>query len=139
MTIDPRNLRVAEAVRLLNSTPLGEVVQPHVVYRHLNRAGYRIGDGRTIDLLQLRGVAVPPRARDVRARVDRGGLREAQGRGQRARPPGTVETSRDIAADGWVHEPKDAERKAKHAAVASASSARRTSRRRSTSPGRPTT
>ena len=31
MKVDPRQLRVAEAVRLLNSTPLGEVVQPHVV------------------------------------------------------------------------------------------------------------
>ena len=40
MKVDPRNLRVAEAVRLLNSTPLGEVVQPHLVYRHLNRAAY---------------------------------------------------------------------------------------------------
>lgn len=29
--IDPRQLRVAETVRLLNSTPIGEVVQPHVV------------------------------------------------------------------------------------------------------------
>jgi hypothetical protein len=26
--VDPRQLRVAEAVRLLNSTPLGDVVQP---------------------------------------------------------------------------------------------------------------
>ena len=52
MKVDPRQLRVAEAVRLLNSTPLGEVVQAHVVYRHLNRAGYRIGDGKRIDLVR---------------------------------------------------------------------------------------
>ena len=52
MKVDPRQLRVAEAVRLLNSTPLGEVVQPHVVYRHLNRAAYKIGDGRRIDLVR---------------------------------------------------------------------------------------
>lgn len=52
MKMDPRQLRVAEAVRLLNSTPLGEVVQPHMVYRHLNRVAYRIGDGRRIDLVR---------------------------------------------------------------------------------------
>ena len=52
MKFDPRQLRVAEAVRLLNSTPVGEVVQPHVVYRHLNRAAYKIGDGRRIDLVR---------------------------------------------------------------------------------------
>ena len=52
MKVDPRQLRVAEAVRLLNSSPLGEVVQPHVVYRHLNRAAYKIGDGKKIDLLR---------------------------------------------------------------------------------------
>jgi len=39
-SVDPRQLRVAECVRLLNSTPLGEVVQPQVVYRHLGRTGY---------------------------------------------------------------------------------------------------
>ncbi len=40
MAIDVKHLRAAEAVRLLNSTPLGEVVQPNLVYRHLNRGGY---------------------------------------------------------------------------------------------------
>jgi len=50
--LDPRALRPAQLVRLLNSTPLGEVVQSHTVYRQRNRAGYRIGDGRTIDLVR---------------------------------------------------------------------------------------
>ncbi len=52
MKLDPRKLRPAELARLLNSTPLGEVVKPHVVYRHQSRAGYRIGDGRRIDLVR---------------------------------------------------------------------------------------
>ena len=43
--LDPRALRPAELARLLNSTPLGEAVRPHVVYRQRNRAGCRIGDG----------------------------------------------------------------------------------------------
>jgi len=50
--LDPRALRPAELARLLNSTPLGEVVRPHVIYRQRNRAGYRIGDGKTIDLVR---------------------------------------------------------------------------------------
>ena len=52
MKLDPRKLRPAELARLLNSTPLGEVVKSHVVYRHQNLAGYRIGDGRRIDLVR---------------------------------------------------------------------------------------
>jgi len=50
--LDPRALRPAELARLLNSTPLGEVVQAHTLYRQRNRAGYRIGDGRTVDLVR---------------------------------------------------------------------------------------
>ena len=50
--IDPRALRPAQLVRLLNSTPLGEVVRSHQVYQQRNRAGFRIGDGRTVDLVR---------------------------------------------------------------------------------------
>jgi len=50
--LDPRALRPTELARLLNSTPLGEVVRTHSVYRQRNRAGYRIGDGKTIDLVR---------------------------------------------------------------------------------------
>ncbi len=49
--LDPRALRPAELARLLNSTPLGEVVGSHVIYRQRNRAGCRIGGGQTIDLV----------------------------------------------------------------------------------------
>ena len=50
--LDPRALRPADLVRLLNATPLGEVVRSHHVHAQQNRAGYRIGDGRRIDLVR---------------------------------------------------------------------------------------
>lgn len=52
MAIDPRKLRPADLCRLLNSTPLGEVISERQLYRHRMRAGYRIGDGRHVDLLR---------------------------------------------------------------------------------------
>ncbi len=52
MAIDPRKLKPSELCRLLNSTPLGEVINERQLYRHRTRAGFRIGDGRRIDLLR---------------------------------------------------------------------------------------
>ncbi|MBU4399743.1 MAG: hypothetical protein KKE86_10465, partial [Planctomycetes bacterium] len=52
MAIDPRQLRPTELVRLLNSTPLGEVISERQLYRHRSRAGFRIGDGRHVDLFR---------------------------------------------------------------------------------------
>ncbi|MCY2928178.1 MAG: phage terminase large subunit family protein [Planctomycetota bacterium] len=49
---DPRHLRPSDLVRALNSTPLGEVVSERQLYRHRMRAGFRIGDGRHIDMLR---------------------------------------------------------------------------------------
>lgn len=49
---DPRKLRPAELCRLLNSTPAGEVISERQLLRHRNRAGLRIGDGSTLDLLR---------------------------------------------------------------------------------------
>jgi len=50
--IDPRKLKPTQLVQLLNSTPLGEVASERTLYRHRARAGLRIGDGRTVDLLR---------------------------------------------------------------------------------------
>jgi len=47
LAIDPRKLKPTELVRLLNSTPLGEVISERQLHRHRARAGFRIGDGRT--------------------------------------------------------------------------------------------
>jgi len=49
---DPRRLRPSELCRLLNSTPLGEVLSERQLHRHRTRAGLRIGDARHIDLLR---------------------------------------------------------------------------------------
>jgi hypothetical protein len=39
-------------VRLLNSTPLGEVISERQLLRHRTRAGFHIGEGRHINLLR---------------------------------------------------------------------------------------
>ncbi len=52
MPIDPRQLRPTELVRLLNSTPLGEVIGERQLLRHRSRAGFRIGDDRHVDLFR---------------------------------------------------------------------------------------
>lgn len=50
--IDPRKLRPSELCRLLNSTPLGEVINERQLHRHRTRGGLRIGDGRHVDLVR---------------------------------------------------------------------------------------
>lgn len=52
MATDPRKLRPSELCRLLNSTPLGEVISEQRLHRHRTRAGLRIGDGRHVDLVR---------------------------------------------------------------------------------------
>ena len=42
MAIDPRQLRPGELARLLNSTPLGEVISERQLHRHRTRAGFRV-------------------------------------------------------------------------------------------------
>ncbi len=46
-------LKPTEAVRLLNSTQLGTVTSERQLYRDRQRAGFRIGDGRRIDLVRF--------------------------------------------------------------------------------------
>ena len=71
MPIDPRKLKPTELVRLLNSTPLGEVISERQLHRHRSRAGFRIGDGRTVDLLRYVAWLVIERHRP---KPDPGGL-----------------------------------------------------------------
>jgi len=52
VAIDPRNLKPADLARLLNSTPLGTVIDERQLYRHRMRAGFRICDGRRMDLFR---------------------------------------------------------------------------------------
>lgn len=50
--IDPQRLRPGELCRLLNSTPLGEVIKAGKLKRHREQAGLRIGDARHVDLIR---------------------------------------------------------------------------------------
>ena len=55
MAIDPRKLKPGELARLLNSTPLGEVVSERQLHRHRTRAGFRVaadGDAGKVDLFR---------------------------------------------------------------------------------------
>ncbi|HEV3383237.1 MAG TPA: hypothetical protein VG097_00410, partial [Gemmata sp.] len=52
MAIDLRRLRPGNLCRLLNSTPLGEVISERQLYRHRTRAGLRIGDDQHVDFLR---------------------------------------------------------------------------------------
>ena len=84
MPIDPRKLRPADLARLLNSTPLGEVISERQLRRHRTRAGFCLGDGRRVDLFRYLAWLVEIRhagGRDADAR-----LLDRQDRGH----PGTV-------------------------------------------------
>jgi len=52
VAIDPRQLKPTDLARLLNSTPLGAVIEERQLHRHRTRAGFRIGDGRRVDLFK---------------------------------------------------------------------------------------
>ena len=50
--IDPRKLRPADLLRLVNSAGRGSVLTEFQLRRHRNQAGYTIGDARTVDLFR---------------------------------------------------------------------------------------
>jgi len=50
--INPRRLKPAVLARLLNSLGQGEVINERQLHRHRNRAGYTIGDAKTVDLFR---------------------------------------------------------------------------------------
>lgn len=58
MAIDARRLKPSELARLLNSTPLGEVISERQLHRHRTRAGFRVtptgpeSDGSRVDLFR---------------------------------------------------------------------------------------
>jgi len=51
-TFNPRKLRPAELLRMVNATHLGSVLTEFQLRRHRNQAGYTIGDARTVDLFR---------------------------------------------------------------------------------------
>ena len=130
--IDPRKLRPTELCRLLNSTPLGEVISERQLHRHRTRAGYRIGDGRHVDLFRYVAWLVTTR-HEPKPEPPIGGY-EAMKEQARARNAALSLSGRDI---GDLPDVVNPERKEQAATVAS--SARRTSRRPFTCPGLRTT
>jgi len=50
--IDPRKLRPADLLRLVNAVGRGSVLTEFQLRRHRNEAGYTIGDARTVDLFR---------------------------------------------------------------------------------------
>ena len=52
MANDVRRMRPSQLCRLLNSTPLGEVINDYRLAKHRRSAGARIGDESTVDLLR---------------------------------------------------------------------------------------
>ena len=110
MAIDPRKLKPSELCRLLNSTPLGEVINERQLYRHRTRAGFRIGDGRRIDLLRYVAWLIQVR-HEPKPERDAGGY-EAMKEQARARNAALSQSGRDI---GDLPAVANAERKAKAA------------------------
>jgi len=108
--VNLQRLSVPETSRVLNSTPLGEVTKPRLVRIHLDRAGLRIGDGRTINIVRYAAWLAALRKRqpgDSSAQQTYAQKREAAGRSSRDQS----ESGRDIATGGWVHDPVDQARK----------------------------
>lgn len=62
---NPRTMKPGELCRTLNSTPLGEVITTQKLGMHRQRAGLRIGDGKTIDLLRYTAWLCADRRRNV--------------------------------------------------------------------------
>ena len=111
MATDPRKLRPSELCRLLNSTPLGEVINERQLHRHRSRAGMRIGDGRYVDL--LRYVAWLIQTRHAPRRESEGDSYERMKERARARNAALALAGRDIGELPAVVNP---ERKARAAA-----------------------
>jgi hypothetical protein len=92
---DLRRLAPGDVLRLLNSTPIGEVLTERRLRRHRTRAGFRIGDGRTVDLFRyLAWIADQHHAPEERA--DAAAWHEAHKERERARAALASESGRDI-------------------------------------------
>jgi hypothetical protein len=107
MALDPRSMRPADVVRLLNSADLVVVIDERQLYRHRSRAGFRIGDGKRVDLLRYLGWLVDQvhGPQDERPVADYEAKKEAA----RSRNAAIARAGRDIAP---MPEVVDGDRKA---------------------------
>ena len=108
MAIDPRQLTPTALTRLLNSTPLGSVIDERHLRRHRNHAGFRIGDSRHVDLYRYAAWLVLERHSPASIRPARD--YEAMKDAARARNAALSQAGRDI---GDLPDVVDAERKEK--------------------------
>lgn len=95
MSLDPRNLRPADLTRLLNSSVLGTVIDERQLYRHRMRAGFRIGNGKRIDLIRYLGWLMDQRHGPQSAKPTQD--YEAKKEAARARNAARAHSGRDIA------------------------------------------
>ncbi len=106
MPINPLKMRPSELARLINATPLGFVLNERRLYRHHNRAGFRVSDSdnpRMINLFRYvgwlfdlrHGTSTAPEVRDY------DGIREAA----RARNATLSKSGRDIGPLPEVADP----------------------------------
>jgi len=103
VAIDSRQLRPSELVGLLNSTPLGEVIGEPQLRRHRMQAGFRIGDGKTVDLFRYVAWLVWERHNPAPEKPPRD--YEAIKEAARARSDALSEAGRDIGELPDVVEP----------------------------------
>lgn len=109
MAIDPSRLRLAELTRLLNSTPLGTVINDRQLYRHRQHAGFRISpDGRTMNLVAYAAWLADERHGPQPRQTVRG--YEAMKEAARARNAALSAAGRDIGELPEVVDPERRER-----------------------------
>jgi len=99
--LDPRKLKPSQLAQLLNSTPLGEVINERQIHRHRTRAGLRVGgpgsDGRTVDLFRYTAwLAATRHARKAESQEDRLAGYDAMRERARARNAALSLSGRDI-------------------------------------------
>jgi hypothetical protein len=103
---DPRKLKPGQLCRILNSTPLGNVLTDRKLRAHRTRAGLRIGDGKTIDLVRYAAWLVDQRPRPSPAErvspetrsptLSFGDAYEAKKERERERNAGNSRSGRDV-------------------------------------------
>jgi hypothetical protein len=95
---NPRKLGPAELVRLLNSTRLGTVTTARKVQIHREAAGFRIGDGKTVDLIRYAAWLVTERHRPKPPALPGNAHERHRERARQASINASI-TERDIAPD----------------------------------------
>jgi hypothetical protein len=112
MRLNLQKLSVPQATRVLNSTAIGEVASPRLLYRHLNRGGLKVGDGRTIHVVRYTAWLSSLRKRPAGAPEPetKGGYAKKRDSAARASRDQSL-SGRDILPLGFIHDPVDPARK----------------------------